>query len=459
MKALVLISILGVIALFAEMFKFKKQLFPVILLGLAAIFVVNIFDWNTNILHFKMMYFDNYAVAFTGLMLVIALLWFLMSGDYFKEATNLTDHYALILFSLAGAVIMVSFANLTMLFLGIETLSLSMYVLAGSKKSNIFSNESAFKYFLMGSFATGFLLFGFALIYGVTDSFDLHQIALYASHTKTFPIIYYTGILMIIVGLSFKASIVPFHFWAPDVYDGAPTVITSYMATIVKIAAFAAFFRLFSTCFATVPKVWVNVLFVFVLLTLLIGNVTAVFQTRVKRMLAYSSISHAGFMLMAIVAMDKFSASAILYYTAAYSVATIAAFLIMHKVEEASEKGDKITAFDGLSKSNPFLALTMTVAMLSLAGIPPTAGFFAKYFIFTTALQNGFVWLVIFAVIAALIGVYYYFKIIIAMYFKPAKHTAHSIDVSVFHKVLLIATIVITIVLGIFPDLLVNLLQ
>lgn len=459
MKALVLIAILGAISLFAEIFKFKKGLFPIISIGLVITFIVNLFDWNTARVYFDMMEYDNYALVFSGLMIAVTLIWLLLSSDFFKDKNVRVDHYALILFSLFGGIVMVSFSNMTMLFLGIETLSLAVYVLAGSDRKNLYSNEAAFKYFLMGSFATGFLLFGIALIYGVTDSFDIHEIAQYATETTQFPPIYFVGILMMIVGLAFKSSIAPFHFWVPDVYDGAPTKVTSYMATVVKIAAFGAFYRLFSASFSNVPDIWMNVLFVFVLLTLFIGNITAVFQTRIKRLLAYSSVSHAGFMLMGIVAMDEFSASAIFYYTTAYAVSTIAAFYIMDKVEENSDNGNHISTFYGLGKRNPFLSFAMTIAMLSLAGIPLTAGFFAKYFIFTAVLQSGFTWLAICAVIAALIGVYYYFKIIIAMYFKESAVEQPAISISMLHKVSLILTIVITLALGMFPDALFGLLQ
>ena len=303
MKALVLLSSLGVISLLAEIFSFKKLLYPLVLIGLITTFVLNIFDWDTNELYFNMMRYDNYAVAFTSVILVIAFLWFLMSESFFKEETSQADHFALVLFALVGAVIMVSYTNMTMLFLGIEILSISMYVLAGSKKDDVASNEAAFKYLIMGSFATGFLLFGVALIYGSTGSFDLMEIRTFiSSHQGTVPAIFYAGVLLMLIGLAFKVSAAPFHFWAPDVYQGAPTVITAIMATIVKTAAFAAFLRLFSTTFAEVSSTWVNILWVMAALTLLVGNITAVLQTNTKRMLAYSSVAHAGYMLLALLA-------------------------------------------------------------------------------------------------------------------------------------------------------------
>ena len=246
MKALILLSSLGVISLLAELFSFKKLLYPLVLLGLIATFVFNIGDWNAaNNVFYKMLQFDNYAIAFSSVIIIIAFLWFLMAEGFFKEETNLTDHYALVLFALVGAVILTSYTNMAMLFLGIEILSIPMYILVGSSKNDLSSNEASFKYLIMGAFATGFLLFGIALIYGATGSFDLTEIKTSISVAGTTPQIFYIGMLLMLVGLSFKVSAVPFHFWAPDVYEGAPTVITAFMATIVKLAAFAAFLRLF----------------------------------------------------------------------------------------------------------------------------------------------------------------------------------------------------------------------
>lgn len=456
MKALVLLSSLGLISLLAEIFSFKKLLYPFVLIGLVATFIFNLSDWNTNITYFKMMHYDNYAVAFTSVILVIAFLWFLMSESYFKEETSLTDHFALILFALAGTVIMVSYTNMTMLFLGIEILSISMYILAGSKKDDLGSNEAAFKYLIMGAFATGFLLFGITLIYGSTGSFDLTEISNFVtSHQGTVPSIFYAGVLLMLIGLSFKVSAAPFHFWAPDVYQGAPTVITAFMATIVKTAAFAAFLRLFSTSFASVNDTWVNIVWVMAALTLLVGNITAVMQTSTKRMLAYSSVAHAGYMLLALLAGNSYSSSAILFYTTAYSIGSIATFCILNIITNA-KGNDTVDSFNGLGKSNPFLAFVMTIALLSLAGIPPTAGFFAKYYIFTAAFQSGFTGLVLIAIIASLVGVYYYFRIIIAMYFK--ENTDETITIKINHKILLITVAIAIIALGLFPDFIIRLL-
>lgn len=449
---------MAVFSLLAEIFNIRRFLFPVVIMGLIASAFVLVFEWNQGTSYFSnMLTFDNYAVAFSVTLSLIAVLWFLMSKDYFSNNTNITDHFALILFSLVGAIFMVSYSNLAMLFLGIEVLSISLYVLAGSNFHNIFSNEASFKYFLMGSFATGFLLFGIALIYGVAASFDLQIIAAeISSGTEERTAWLYAGILMLIVGLAFKISAVPFHFWAPDVYEGSPTVITAFMSTIVKIAAFAGFYRLFSICFSSVYEQWVDVVQVIAILTLVVSNVTAVYQYSVKRILAYSSVAHAGYLLITLVGMNDISASAILYYVIAYAVASITAFTVLHNVESENENA-VVDSFNGLAKRNPYMAFCMGVSLLSLAGIPPLAGFFAKYYIFTVAFQSGYIGLVLLAVVTSLIGIYYYFRIIIAMYLKSTEK-GKMLEVPLRHAVILAISVVLSIVFGVFPDLLVALI-
>jgi NADH-quinone oxidoreductase subunit N len=452
------LSGLAIFSLLAEIFNIKRFLFPVVILGLIASALVLVLDWNEGTAYFSnMLTFDNYAVAFSITLSLIAMLWFLMSKDYFQNNTHITDHFALILFSLVGAGFMVSYSNLAMLFLGIEVLSICLYVLAGSSLKNIFSNEASFKYFLMGSFATGFLLFGIALIYGVTASFDLQVIASQiAAGTGERTAWLYTGILLLIVGLAFKISAVPFHFWAPDVYEGSPTVVTAFMSTIVKIAAFAGFYRLFSTCFTSVYDQWVDVIQVIAVLTLVVSNVTAVYQHSVKRILAYSSIAHAGYLLISMVGMNAISASAILYYVIAYAVASITAFTVLHNVE-AEDENAVVDSFNGLAKRNPYMAFCMGISLLSLAGIPPLAGFFGKYYIFTVAFQSGYIGLVLLAVVTSLIGIYYYFRIIIAMYLKSTEKGV-ILQVPLRHTVILAVCVLLSIVFGVFPDLLVGLI-
>jgi NADH-quinone oxidoreductase subunit N len=458
MNAVYVLSSLGIFSLLAEIFNFRKILFPVVMLGLIGSAVLLVLDWNMDLTYYSnMLRFDNFAIAFSLAISVVAFLWFMMSRDYFQNNTHVTDHFTLVLFAIVGAVFMVSYSNMAMLFLGLEILSISLYILAGSKMKDVFSNEAAFKYFLMGSFATGFLLFGIALVYGVTGSFDIYKIAevILSPNTGTSALLY-AGVLLMMVGLAFKISAVPFHFWAPDVYEGAPTVITAFMSTIVKMAAFAAFFRLFSTCFGPVAPQWVDVLQVITILTLIVSNVTAVYQHSVKRILAYSSIAHAGYMLITLVSLSDVSAGAIFYYAVSYSVGSIAAFTVLHNVAFENENAI-VDSFNGLAKRNPFLAFTMAVALLSLAGIPPLAGFFAKYYIFTVAFKSGYLGLVLLAVVTSLIGIYYYFRIIIAMYLKSSEKT-DVIQIPLLNRILLVICLGLSVLFGIFPDLLLGLI-
>ncbi len=419
MNALLVICGLGVFSLIAEILSFRKWLLGVIIAGLAIAILLVAREFGSSTFHFsEMLLFDNFSLAYAGLICSIALFWFWMAADYFRNTSHITDRSAMVLFTIAGALIMASFNNMAMLFLGIEILSISLYVLAGSKKESLFSTEASFKYFLMGAFATGFLLMGIALVYGATGSFQITTIADFvASHKTELPYFFYAGVLMMLAGLAFKISAVPFHFWAPDVYEGSPTVITALMSTVVKIAAIAAFYRVFSICFSSVQHTWTTALQVITVLTLVIANVTAVYQNSVKRMLAYSSVGHVGYILLGFISNDKAASGTIFYYLAAYAVASIATFTILHLLEQ-KRSGITVDNFNGLYKKKPLLAVAMTIALLSLAGIPPFPGFFGKYMVFALAIENGFTSLVILAIVTSLIGVYFYFRVIIAMFFK-----------------------------------------
>src|SRR5258706_2279492 len=395
-----------------------------------------------------MVYFDHFALAFSGLVLLVSVFWFWMSRAYFTGDEHRTDKSALVLFVVVGAILMVSFNNMAILFLSIEILSISLYVLAGSNKENLFSTEAGFKYFLMGSFATGFLLFGMTLVYGATGSFNIPTIASFIASHPTLPRFLYIGILLMMVGLAFKISAVPFHAWAPDVYEGSPTPVTALMSTVVKIGAFAAFVKIFSVCFIRFNYSLLLFEQGIMVLTLVVSNVTAVYQNNMKRMLAYSSIGQVGYLLLAFSSDNVNSSGIIFYYLTAYAIASIMAFTVVQIIE--TKKGSaNIINFQGLLKSNPLLAIAMTVAMLSLAGIPPLAGFFGKYLVFTLSVSKGFVALTVVAVITSLIGVYYYFKPIVAMY----QSAGQEILISKSQKALLSILIFLSILAGIFPDL------
>ena len=323
MTTLVLLSLLGFLILFLGAFDQKKLILPSAILGLIAAFFTNALDWGTNRLWYSMMLYDNYAISFTGLMILTVIFIMLIASYQFRnEGSHIADIYALMIFVLVGALVMTSYSSLVMLFIGIEILSIALYILVGSRRMNLSSNEASLKYFLMGAFASGFLLFGITLLYGVTGSFDLAAISDYANGTENLPIIFNTGLILVLIGFAFKIGAVPFHFWTPDVYQGAPTLITAFMATVVKTAGIAAFYRLFDTCFSGIDGVWYNVLWVIAIATILLGNISAVMQNESKRMLAWSSVAHAGYLLLPVLALNELSSSSIFYYTAAYSIAS-----------------------------------------------------------------------------------------------------------------------------------------
>jgi len=457
MNTLIIISLLGVAAMMADAFRFKKILLPLIVAGLIAALGFAVAAWNSNLSYYhEMVLFNNYALAFSSLLIVVTLLWMIISKNYFSSATNMAEHAALILFVLTGAIIMTAFSDLSMFFVGLEILSISLYVLAASNKSELRSNEAGMKYFLMGSFATGFLLFGIALIYGATATFNLAKIASViemSSAAGNTPMFVYAGVILIMVGLLFKVSAAPFHFWAPDVYEGAPTVITAFMATVVKTAAFAAFYRLFSTCFHDLTGFWSHAMAVIAAITMLAGNILAVYQKSLKRMMAYSSIAHAGYMLMAIVAMNKISANAIFMYTAAYSVASMGIFALMQAMTDAGN--ESVDSLKGLSKNNKGVIVFLSALVFSMAGIPPMAGFFAKYYIFLGAIQSGYQWLTLVAILSSLVGVYYYFRVIFVSLQDNTDGLGHTLNKGQWS--LIIIASIISLAMGVLPGLLLTL--
>ncbi|MEY5047578.1 MAG: hypothetical protein RLZZ175_937 [Bacteroidota bacterium] len=463
MIALVILALLGVFLMMSGVLGIgRKSAGVVATLGIGAALLANTLMWDKDVtalneMFNKMMIVDNYGLAMVGVILASAFGLFLLSDKYFSEITNyFTEHYALYIFALVGMICMVMYNNLSMLFIGIEIMSVSLYILAGSNKTNLASNEASLKYFLMGSFATGILLMGIALIYGATGSFYLSGIeSHFVDNPDSNNIIALVGMFLLLIGMAFKVSVAPFHFWAPDVYEGSPTFVTAFMSTAVKVAGFASFYKLMYICFTPNILYWESVVWVMIVLTISVGSITALIQTGVKRLLAYSSVSHAGYMLITILTANE--DSDLLFYTAAYVIASLLAFGVLFLVIDA--KGDdKVESFNGLSKSNPFLAFSLTVAMASMAGLPLTAGFFAKFYVLTAAVKDGYIYLVLIAIVNAMVGIYYYFKVVIAMFFKEESSETISISVSPFYKLVLTSGILATIVLGVYPDLVYNLI-
>lgn len=452
MNALITLSVLAILVLYLGLYKAKNALLPVTLLGLAGSLVLTILEWNSGAapIYSGMMLFDNFAVAFTSICIFSTMLILLISKDYFEHISeHVAEYYTLILFSLVGILVMVSYHNLSMLFIGIEIMSVSLYILAGIRKNDFKSNEAALKYFLMGAFSTGFLLFGIALLYGAAGTFDLGEIKRYVIDNPTgISPLFYSGVMLMIIGLCFKVGAAPFHFWTPDVYEGSPTLITAFMSTVVKTAGFAAFLRLFLMCFAPLHDFWMPALLVISVITLFIGNVTALYQHSFKRMLAFSSISHVGYMLFAIIALGADSTNSVFLYATAYSIASIIAFAVLILVKRQTGS-DNFDSFNGLARKNPYIALSLTIAMLSLAGIPLTAGFIGKFMMFSTALSDYQVLLVVLAVVNAVIGIFYYFRVIVAMYFRETERS--EIHSPPYFNFVLGLSAILTVIAGVYP--------
>jgi NADH-quinone oxidoreductase subunit N len=333
------------------------------------------------------------------------------------------EYYVLLMFATLGMMVMAGGTEMMTIFIGLELMSISLYALAGFTRTRLLSNEAAMKYFLLGSFATGFLLYGMALLYGASGTTNLQGISRFivSNHVKTpMPIV---GMALLIIGFGFKIAAVPFHMWAPDVYQGAPSPVTAFMSAGPKAAAFAAFVRIFVDALPALHDEWVTLIWILAALTMTVGNVIALAQENIKRMLAYSSIAHAGYVLVAFLSAGEMGISSIMYYMLAYTLMNIGAFAIISVLGGAGEERVNVSDYNGLGYTHPLAALAMSLFLFSLAGIPPTAGFMGKFYIFSAAIKQGYIGLAIIGVINSVISVYYYLRVTVAMYMKPSEAT------------------------------------
>lgn len=463
MSTLIAISGLGIASLLLEILNLRKILIPVVLIGLIAILGMTVTEFYLgesfiNADKYNMIVPTAFSQGFSILFIILAVLIIAMSPKFYQEKlTKIADFVALKIFLLAGAVAMVSFGNFVMFFLGLEVLSIVSYTLAASEPKKLKSNEAGMKYFIMGAFASSFIVFGLAMIYGATASFDIFEVttaSVTQSANGTLPIWFNIGFVMVTVGMMFKASIAPFHFWSPDVYEGSPTLVTAMMSTLVKVAAIGALYKILTILAAGLTPTYQIILVVLTILTLTVGNVTAVKQRNIKRMMAYSGISHTGFMMMAFLAVGA-SANAVLYYAAAYSLAGIAAFAVIMGVCRGKDNED-MENFFGLMKRQPILTVVLICALLSLGGIPIFAGFFAKFVVFGHALQAGYLVVVIFGIINSVIAIFYYLGVANIMITKESA-TTEPLRVPFEYKAVAVIAISLNILLGIFPSLIMGL--
>jgi NADH-quinone oxidoreductase subunit N len=401
---------------------------------------------------------DHLSLFFICIFTLSSALTILLSYEYNeREGIKVGEYYSLILLCTVGMILLASSTDMIMIFLGIEIVSICLYVLAGIRRDNTASNEAALKYFLLGAFATGFLLYGMTLVYGSTGSTNLFKIAEFvkSDSAQSNPLLL-MGIVLLVIGFGFKVAAAPFHMWAPDVYQGAPTPVTAFMAVGPKAAAFAAFFRVFTEAVPALAPSWEIVLCTIAVLSMVVGNLGAIMQTNIKRMLAFSSISHAGYLLIAVIAKSSLAGSSLLFYMLSYAFTTFGAFGIIILLGRKGEENLEIENYSGLAYKHPLMALSMTVFLLSLGGLPPFAGFVAKFYIFSAAIEEGFVALVIIAVLNSAISFYYYLKVVVFMYMKePAGE--FNISLTPMTLFVVIIGLIGTIELGIFPDTIISL--
>jgi NADH-quinone oxidoreductase subunit N len=401
-----------------------------------------------------MLIVDGFATFFRVLVLAVGAMTVLSSYRFLsRDETEPGEFHALILFSLSGQCLMVSANSLIMIFIGLEISSIATYILCGYLRDDKRANESALKYFLLGSFATAFFLYGVAIIYGATANTNLSAIRQVLGGANAPPVAM-VGIAMALmfVGLCFKVSGAPFQIWAPDVYQGAPTPVTAFMSTGPKAAAFAIFLRIFLTAFQANSDVWEPLVWICALLSMTIGNCGALLQSNVKRMMAYSSIAHAGYVLVALAARSEIGTSAAMFYLAAYAFMNIGVFAVIAHISGKGERHLSIKDFSGLASKQPMTAALLTILMLSLIGVPLTGGFFGKFYIFKAALQSNLVWLTVLGLINSAIASYYYLHILVVMYMnEPGEATKDLEPMPLPLKAALLIPVLGTLVLGIYP--------
>jgi NADH-quinone oxidoreductase subunit N len=467
-----ILSLFGIAVMLLDPFTakpHKSRLSTLALIGVLVALAGNVLLLNGEGEYYNgLIVVDSFSIFFNFLFLIIAALTILSSRQYLvREGLNHSEYYALLLFATVGMCFMGAANELIMIFIGLEITSISTYVLAGFRRTDLKSNEAALKYFLLGSFATAFLLYGIALTYGATHTTHLGQIAsaLLTSHIDLRLVL--AGTALLLVGFGFKVAVAPFHIWTPDVYEGAPIPVTGWMSVGPKAAGFAAFLRVFFVALPALNQKWFWVLWVSAVLTMTIGNTAAMLQSNIKRMLAYSSIAHAGYILVAFAALTPNGVASILFYLLAYSVMNLGAFAVISAWSLSGERRVTINEFSGLGSRQPWLAAAFTVFLLGLSGIPLTAGFAGKFFMFRAAINSKLYWLTIIALLNSAASLYYYLRPTIAMYMREpeesnaasAEEKAAPLQISWATKVVIAASLLAVIYLGIFPSVILEFAQ
>ena len=451
---ILIVVLSGIAAMLAEAIRHPGERMYIAgfgLIGLVGALVASCFLWNTDAVSFGVVRADNFALFINIILCIIGILTMVFSHEVVeREGLPAGEYYALTLFAISGMMLMASATDLLVIFLALEVLSLAVYVLTGLRRENPAAAEAAFKYFLLGAFSSAFFLYGVAFAFTISGSTRLDQLATaIASGPNTTLASLAVGLMA--VGFCFKVSAVPFHMWTPDAYEGAPTIVTAFMSTGVKAAAFAGFARVFLSALGPMQEQWAPILSAIAVATMVIGAVMGVLQTNIKRMLAYSSIAHAGYLLLGIIAANTAGKSAVLFYLLTYAVANLGALGIVSLLGTASHPHDQLRDFGGLWKTRPALAGLMTVFLLSLGGFPPTAGFIGKWYIFSAVVQEGHYWLAIVGVLSSVVSVFFYLRIVVMMYMTDEGAEPARPAISVPAMAALAFAMIATFYLGVLP--------
>jgi len=446
----------GIAAMTAEAFRARGERLPIGglgIVGLVGAAFASFVLWNHNASSFGVVVADNFGLFTTDVLIVIGVLSIAISGPTVeREKLPAGEYYALMLFSLSGMMLMAMASDLLVIFLALEVLSLGVYVLTGIRRDSAAGTEAALKYFLLGAFASAFFLYGIAFTYGVTGSTRLDRVgSLIAAQANGPTPIQFLALALLLVGFAFKVSAVPFHMWTPDAYEAAPPAVTGFMSTGVKAAAFAAFARVFLAALAPLRVEWAPILWIVAAATMILGTVVGLAQSSVKRMLAYSSIAHAGYLLVALVSANDVGKGALLFYLLAYGVANLGAFGVIAALDSAERPNDQVRDYEGLWGTHPALAALMTIFLLSLGGFPPMAGFIAKWYVFNAAVKAGYPGLAIIGVLTSVVSVFFYLRVVVMMYMTTSDRPARFPSVPKAVGAALIASAILTFYLGVLP--------
>jgi NADH-quinone oxidoreductase subunit N len=431
----------------------RMPMAPLGAIGLTGAAVASIALWNSDATSFGMVAADNFGLFVSGILVVVGLLSLALSGPTVeREGLPQGEYYALMLFAIAGMMLMAMASDLLLIFLALEALSLAVYVLTGIRRDVKTATEGAFKYFLLGAFSSAFFLYGIAFTYGLTGTTRLDRIAsVLTSQTSAPTPMQLLAIGLLLVGFAFKISAVPFQMWTPDAYEGAPPAVTGFMSTGVKAAAFAAFVRVFLAAFQPLRSEWSGIVMVVAAATMIVGTVVGVVQSNVKRMLAYSSIAHGGYLLVALVSANEIGTAAILFYLLSYALTNLGAFGVIALLDTAQWPNDQVRDYAGLWNEHPILAGLMTVFLLSLGGFPPTSGFIAKWYVFTAAVDGGHYWLAIIGVLTSVVSVFFYLRVVVMMYMTPTESPVRLPAVPKLAGAALVVSAILIVYLGILP--------